>query len=291
MISVIIPTYNRENVILESVQSVLNQTYKNIEVIVVDDNSNDGTHEIIKKINDNRLRYYRLDRNFGANYARNFGIKKSKGNYIAFQDSDDIWYNTKLEKQIFLLNSLPSEYAMVFCSLKKDYGKDRIIPVKKNKIYDGYLFKELKFQNFISTQTILCEKSAIDKIGGFDNSLPALQDWDFVLKISKLYKIAHLKEVLVDLRISKNSITKNHSRVLDAMYLLFDKYNNDLSKTELKKWYYNASFNAVKSNRVKEARKLFLASINFRSICFDFASFATANKSTSFRRGFEGDSK
>lgn len=264
MISVIIPTYNRENVIIESVQSVLKQTFDNIELIVVDDNSDDSTAETIKTIIDDRLYYYKLDRNYGAGYARNFGIKKAKGEFIAFQDSDDIWHKTKLEKQMSLLSSLPSEYAVVFCSLKTDYGKG-IIPCPSLKITNGYLFKKLKKVNFISTQTILCKKKVLLEVGGFDESLPAVEDWDLALKISKLYKIAHLKEVLVDLRISKNSITKNHSRVLDAMYLLFDKYNNDLSKTELKKWYYHASFNAVKSNRVKEARKLFLASINFKS--------------------------
>ena len=264
LISVIIPTYNRENVIIESLQSVLKQTYKNIELIVIDDNSNDNTNEIIKTINDDRLHYYKLDSNHGAGFARNFGLEKATGDYIAFQDSDDFWHSSKLEKQMSLLLSLPKEYALVFCSLKTDYGKG-ITPTLNSGIKNGYLFKKLKKGNFISTQTILSKKTALLKINGFDENLPALEDWDLALKISKLYKIAHLKEVLVDLRISKNSITRNHSKVLDAMYLLIDKYSEDLTNMEFKKWNYNASFNALKANRLDEARILLFKAFNFKS--------------------------
>lgn len=99
-ISIIIPTYNREKLIYRSIQSILNQTYKKIEILVIDDGSIDNTKKEIYQITDNRIRYIKLRRNKGANYARNLGIIKAFGEYISFLDSDDIYYFNKLEKQI-----------------------------------------------------------------------------------------------------------------------------------------------------------------------------------------------
>lgn len=97
MISVIIPVYNRENTIRRSVLSVLNQSVSNIEVLVVDDCSNDNTINILKKLKDSRLKIIELEKNRGANFARNIGIDLAIGDYISFQDSDDFWLPTKLE--------------------------------------------------------------------------------------------------------------------------------------------------------------------------------------------------
>ena len=100
MISVIIPTHNREKTIKKSIDSVLCQTYNNIEIIVVDDKSTDNTEEVINSIKDNRIKYIKLDENKGACFARNKGIELAQGKYIAFQDSDDEWLPQKLEIQL-----------------------------------------------------------------------------------------------------------------------------------------------------------------------------------------------
>ena len=99
-ISIIIPTYNREKLIIKSINSILNQSYHNIEVILIDDGSTDNTRKVISQIKDRRFRYIKLRKNKGASIARNIGIKKAFGNYISFQDSDDILHSDKLEKQI-----------------------------------------------------------------------------------------------------------------------------------------------------------------------------------------------
>jgi glycosyltransferase involved in cell wall biosynthesis len=99
-ISIIIPSYNREKLIIRSINSILNQTYQNIEVILIDDGSTDNTKKVISQIKDKRFRYIKLRKNKGANVARNIGIQKAIGNYIAFQDSDDFFHSDKLEKQI-----------------------------------------------------------------------------------------------------------------------------------------------------------------------------------------------
>ncbi len=99
-ISVIIPTYNRGKIIGNSIKSVLNQTFKNLEIIVVDDGSKDNTKEIVDEFKDERVRYIKLNNNTGAANARNIGIKNAIGQYISFQDSDDIFYPDKLERQL-----------------------------------------------------------------------------------------------------------------------------------------------------------------------------------------------
>lgn len=103
LISVIIPSYNRAFILTDAINSVLLQTYKNIELLFVDDCSTDNTEEIVKNITDSRFHYIRLEKNSGACTARNRGIKEAKGDYIAFNDSDDQWHIDKLEKQLSFL--------------------------------------------------------------------------------------------------------------------------------------------------------------------------------------------
>ena len=128
LISVIIPTYNRAKTIIACLDSVCNQTYSNIEIIVVDDCSTDDTREIITNYADHRVKYFCLDSNSGACVARNKGVELSHGEIIAFQDSDDIWHREKLEKQINFL--IKGNFELVTC------GFFRISEIKTEKI--GY---------------------------------------------------------------------------------------------------------------------------------------------------------
>ncbi|MBK9282723.1 MAG: glycosyltransferase family 2 protein [Sphingobacteriaceae bacterium] len=113
-VSVIIPTYNREHLIQKSIWSVLNQSYKNIELIIVDD-SDDNTEDKVNEIKDNRLIYIKNRQRMGVSKARNMAIEISTGELIAFQDSDDVWYDNKLEKQVNLLLASPPQVAAVYC--------------------------------------------------------------------------------------------------------------------------------------------------------------------------------
>ena len=159
-VSVIIPSYNRANLIERSVRSVLNQTYKNIEVIVIDDGSKDNTEEIVKAINDERLRYYKQE-NGGAAKARNNGVSLATGEYIAFHDSDDVWREDKLMKQMSFLKENPI-YGMVYCNFMfhKMDGSSNIIPRDINVIgeLDGDIFFTLLINNTVGAPTMLMKK-------------------------------------------------------------------------------------------------------------------------------------
>ena len=124
-ISIIIPTFNREKIIEHSIKTVLNQTYNNIEIIVIDDCSTDDTESVINEIKDNRIRYIKLKKKKGANYARNLGINMASGKYISFLDSDDIFYNNKLIKQINNIENNKSDLDFIYMNITYIYLKTR----------------------------------------------------------------------------------------------------------------------------------------------------------------------
>lgn len=218
MISVIIPTYNRGDTIIRSINSVLNQTYSNIEIIVIDDNSNDNTNEIIQQIGDKRLKYIRLSENRGACYARNYGLEVAKGEYIAFQDSDDEWLPNKLEKQLsYLINN---DIDVVSCRMKViDRNKSTIFP-QNNKLNK----EDIYLENYISTQTILGKKKCFIE-EKFDTELPRFQDWDLAIRLINKYRVSIMDEILVNVYIQENSISKSQDKAIKAMDIFLKKHS------------------------------------------------------------------
>ncbi|WP_346677473.1 MULTISPECIES: glycosyltransferase family 2 protein [Thomasclavelia] len=229
IISIIVPTYNRGHVIKRTIDNLLNQTIDDFEIIIVDDCSTDDTQHIIKNYNDIRIRYYKNTVNMGACYSRNRGIKLSHGDYIAFQDSDDLWDKNKLKKQLEFLSKYDAD--VVFCKMEQldEYGQNyNIIPDRlihnKNISYD-----DLLKGNLISTQTILAKKICFSTVK-FDENLPRFQDWDLAIKLSMEYTVFFQDELLVTQYIQSDSITKNYFKAITALKIIYSKYyvkNND----------------------------------------------------------------
>ncbi|OCA84624.1 glycosyltransferase family 2 protein [Bacillus sp. FJAT-27986] len=217
MISVIIPTYNRANVISRSIKSVLEQTYRDIELIIIDDNSSDNTDQVISRFNDSRIKYIKLDNNKGACFARNYGVEISKGEYIAFQDSDDYWLPMKLEKQIKFLQE--NNYDLVSCQIRINKGNEYRIFPRVELINDDNIY----IQNYVSTQTILCKRECFNRYK-FDENLPRFQDWDFILGIIKEFKVGVVTEPLVDVFLQENSISKDPKKAILALEEFIQKH-------------------------------------------------------------------
>jgi glycosyltransferase involved in cell wall biosynthesis len=241
-VSVIIPTYNRGNLIIKSIKSVLNQTFKNLEVIVIDDGSSDNTEHLVNKITDKRLKYVKLSSNKGSSNARNIGIKNANGQFISFQDSDDIFYPNKIEKQ--LKNIINRNSILDFCKINVIYNStySYLIPNKRqeNSILKGDIFNELISRgNFISTQSMLIRTNYMKK-HLFDIYMPRLQDYDVILGMIPKVKISYTKEVLVDLHIQNNSITRSPRKLKKAINMLLNKkYNfNRIQKTLFLKYLH-----------------------------------------------------
>ncbi|MEA1956217.1 MAG: glycosyltransferase family 2 protein [Campylobacterota bacterium] len=218
LISVVIPLYNARKYILETVESVLNQTYENLEIIIVDDCSTDDSIEIVKKIQkqDKRVKLVESETNFGGPARpRNIGIENSNGEYIAFLDADDVWLPEKLEKQLnfLLINRCDIVHTKAYMI---DIESEMIGKFKNQKIYNKlkYFFNDLTilyFSNFININTVLMKKDISLKFKE-DKNLIALEDWMFW--IENLYngkKILLLDDFLINYRFDINSISDRKS--------------------------------------------------------------------------------
>lgn len=218
MVSVIIPVYNREKTILEAVNSVLNQTYWDLELIVVDDGSRDETKVVLSQIQDSRFHYI-YQENAGACVARNHGIKNARGKYIAFHDSDDIWHTDKLEKQMKIFDEFDAD--IVFCKLNYT-NANAVTVLQPDHIREGFISPVINLFG-IGTQTLV-GKSFIFKELLFDEELPRFQEFELLYRASKKYSLYCIDKGLVDYSIGDDSISSNPEKLYRTCELILDKH-------------------------------------------------------------------
>jgi glycosyltransferase involved in cell wall biosynthesis len=193
-ISVIIPTYNRAHVLKRAIDSVLNQTFSDFEIIVVDDGSTDDTQKLLKQYDD-KLKVITTE-NRGVSAARNIAIKDAKGKYIAGLDSDDYWHKRKLERQIEALESRPDIKIIYTNEIWIRNGK-RVNQCKQHQKYSGHIYKKCLPLCIISPSSVVMERSIFDDIGLFDEDLPACEDYDLWLRVASKYEVFFLDEELI----------------------------------------------------------------------------------------------
>lgn len=230
LISCIITTYNRKSTIKRAIDSVLNQTYKNIELIIVDDASTDGTLEYVEQLydDDERIVYILNDNNTGVSEARNIGINAAKGNWIAINDSDDEWLPQKLEKQAALIDDNDPEIGLIYCQWKVFFqdGRSFEFPTKDTPDWfkSGKIFLFLLHSTLVSTQTLLFRKDYFYEVGGFDKTVKAAVDWEFCTRLAYKYKLILCDEVLVNVYESKGSVSKDRRETLRTYCRVYNKY-------------------------------------------------------------------
>lgn len=214
LVSVIIPTYNREALITLAVQSVLNQTYRQIEIIVVDDGSTDNTREVLREY-DGEIKYIYQERSERSK-ARNEGFMRSRGDYIAFLDSDDLWLPTKVEQQVWVLNEHP-DVGLVYAAVKfiDINGEPYFGKLWWDEPARKVLYEDLMTHNVItgSLSTIMVRRECLDRVGLFDESMNICEDLDLYRRIATHYKFHKIDSVLVKIRIHED----NTQRDLSAM--------------------------------------------------------------------------
>jgi glycosyltransferase involved in cell wall biosynthesis len=224
-VSVIIPTYNRQQKIGLAIQSVLQQTFTDFELIVVDDASTDGTLDVLDGFKDKRIRVIRHEKNFGEATARNTGVKDARGKYIAFLDSDDEWQPEKLCKQLDAVEGFGDCIVANFSGfqLEDEFNIHRveIPPVPRS------WHKQLLLGCGLGPgTTMLISREAFDKVGIFDASLPRYTDWDWLLRYTKQYPITVVKEPLAV--IHRISFPRAKNVELSAMRLL-EKHKDEFN--------------------------------------------------------------
>ncbi len=195
LISVVIPTYNRRAFLTEAITSVIEQTYNSWELIVVDDGSADGTFEAVKSFNDDRITYLRQEKS-GVSAARNLGVSKSSSPFIAFLDSDDLWFPKKLKTQLDFFDKHPNQS---ICQTEEIWVRNgcRVNPKDKHQKHSGWIFKECIPLCIVSPSAVMMKRGAFDALGGFDESLPACEDYDLWLRAALRYEIHTLPEPLI----------------------------------------------------------------------------------------------
>ena len=230
-VTVIIPTYNRADKIEKSIKSVLDQTYDDFILIVVDDCSMDNTEEIVRNIGDERIVFHRLSENKGAGGARNEGVRLAETEYIAFHDSDDLWLPDKLEKQIKYMDDHPDTGLV--------YGKMRVNARDGSYAFpdeaepgelEGDIFSWLLRRNTIGTPVMFIRKKCFDNAGGFDASLRCLEDWEFAIRFSERFKIGFLNDILIDTYPSDAGVSRNVGAYYETRCKIVSRYKNDMIK-------------------------------------------------------------
>jgi len=239
LVSVILPTFNRAYIVKRAIDSVLDQRYKNLELIIIDDCSTDNTKKVVQSYSDKRVKYIVNAHNLGGAGSRNEGIKIAKGAFIAFQDSDDEWLPQKLEEQISILDQSPDEIGAIYCNFHS--ASDQKIHIYHSSKKEGDIHQELLVANFITLPSLVVRKQSLKIVGLFDPDLPRLQDWDLLLRLSQRYKIGYTDKILLKTYFSPDSITAKSTAYTKALGMILDKYKEEFTRN--KKIYAKHLFN------------------------------------------------
>lgn len=205
LVSTVIPSYNSAKFIIEAIESVLSQTYKNIEIIVSDDGSDDNTEEVLRPYLSQIV--YLKGENSGPATARNRALKIVRGEFIAFLDADDIWLPKKLEEQMKMFIDNPECSVLYSRHMDFDHESGKKLSIFPDKIYSGMVFDVLLVEKFISLPTIVFKKSIMDEIGFFNENLQTAEDTNFFLRIARKYQFCGMENIHVHRRKHQNNIS------------------------------------------------------------------------------------
>lgn len=298
LVSVIIPTCNRVDLLKKALDSVLCQTYQNVEIIIVDDASTDNTQRFCYSLNNERISYYRFETSKGGNYARNFGVKNSKGNIIAFLDDDDEWLPSKLYEQLSVLKTRPT-VGLVYTGanvINIQHGLNYKITPKKR----GNLSRSILTFNYIgTTSSVMMRRCIFEDAGMFDIDMPQLQDYDLWIRVCQICDIDYIDKTLINYYVHSNGsqITTSVDKNRKSIEIIDKKYKHLLALLSNKeqKERFCQRYNAMGKRKLKncestEARKYFVKSFvsypNLLSCKLFFASFVNYKYLLKIKRRF-----
>ena len=228
-VSVLVPVYMGERFIAEAIESALNQTYRHLEVVLVNDGSPDKSSDVIRRyLSDSRVRYLEQP-NGGVAAARNSALRASSGKYVAFLDQDDLWLPDKLERQVAFLETHP-DAALVHA--RQDYVDDNGRRVESEFInvepVKGQCFRALFDRNRIAVLTVLARRSVIEEVGGFNTLASGGDDYELWLRISWNYPIGFLDQIVGHYRVHSNNVSHDAFRMTVTDLAVIDSILRDL---------------------------------------------------------------
>ncbi|MFO7809978.1 MAG: glycosyltransferase family A protein [Candidatus Delongbacteria bacterium] len=231
LVSIVIPTHKRPELLKKALESALAQTYPHTEIIVVDDNSGDNTEEIVKDFGSSKIRYYRNDSSLGGAGTRNIGIENSEGEFISFLDDDDIWYKNKIELQLQKIKENENN-VLCTCGLRVVYVREKLKYFNFPKIHD-VSFEHMLLNNRVGiTSTVMVRRSALDKAGFFDTDLPAREEYELWIRLSRVGNFVSVNRPLLDYFIhpSRRQISADIDKFIISNSRIREKYRAEYAK-------------------------------------------------------------
>lgn len=256
------PVYNRAHCIKRALDSVVNQTQKVSEVIIIDDGSTDNLEEVIKSYSQPYIKLIRHEKNKGASAARNTGIKFATSEYIAFLDSDDVWHHNKTEKQMAFMQEKSLFISCTNFSIyrEKSFEEERAYrPYKSIRLSR----KDIAWGCFISPgSTLICKRVFLLDANGYDTSFPRFEDWDLLLRLSYNNDIGWLNETLADIYIERHSSESSELQGLQRMRSKFDTTSDHIVKRRIMAsyWFHTA---AIHFKHKRYIRAVFHVALSF----------------------------
>jgi len=249
------PTYNRANYITYAIDSVLSQSYPNFELLVVDDGSTDNTKDIVTPYLEDPRVHYIYKENGGQSSGRNLGFKNSKGDYICFLDSDNVWFNNKLETCIEAAAKNP-DYGVIYGNVLTIDEKGHVISKVSRDRHSGWITAQLLKDNFVTINTATIKRECYENMGGLDESFLRAPDYEFWLRLSTQYKFLYIPEHMAQYRIMKDQIStdkdgrfKANKEILDHFLELHPESVSNLQKRIGLSYYYNRKARYESSKR------------------------------------------
>jgi glycosyltransferase involved in cell wall biosynthesis len=224
-VSVIIPSCNRAKLLPAAIRSVLDQTFQDFELIVVDDASGDETADVVWSFHDERIKFFRHEAQKGGAAARNTGIVNSQSDYIAFLDDDDEWFPEKLGRQVAALKESNPAVGAIYTGYDAVDISSGEVKARKIPVHKGDLSSLLLRSNCIgSTSSVLMRRKCFEDVGMFDESLPSFQDYDLWIRLSRVYQFDYVGECLLTYRLHSNKIWTNPDAIRRGIEILLEKY-------------------------------------------------------------------
>ena len=253
-ISVIIPVYNGEKTIKQTIESVLNQTFRDFELLIINDGSQDATLEIIQAINDERIQVFSYQ-NSGVSASRNRALTKAKGEFISFIDADDLWTPNKLELQLKALQDNP-QAAVAYSWSDWIDESGQFLRSGGHITVNGKAYEKLLLRDFIeSGSNPLIRKQALDEVGCFEQSVTPAEDWDMWLRLAARYEFVTVEVPQIFYRISPNSASFNivkmeagSLKVIERVFAQAPESLQDLKRETLASRYNYLTFKALEGN-------------------------------------------
>ncbi|MBD2730343.1 glycosyltransferase [Nostoc sp. FACHB-892] len=273
-ISVIIPAYNAEKTIKETIESVQQQTFTDFELIVINDGSQDKTLEILHTIKDERLQIFSYE-NGGLPEARNRGIKRASGEFVSFLDADDLWTPDKLELQLVALQQNPDAgvaYSWNLCMFEKE-GTLSFVNAASPP-FEGNVYPNLLLENFVGNgSNILLRRQVIESVGNFDRTLKSFEDWEFYLRVASVWNFVLIPQRQIIYRKVSSSMTSKVKvmeeqglRLIEKVYRSVPPELQYLKNQTLANFYsfcadlnLNVIYNTNDNRGFQAQRKLYLA--------------------------------